>query len=220
MPGTIQRIRFGGVQTAHGYLFELTGGRLCLDLVNTLDERGTERPRELLRRYEDLIGWGVQTGTIGAAQARALRTRAAGDPRAAERALARIVGVRETLFLVFSAVARRSALPVAALGRLDDLIGEAAGKRRLTHRRGRFAWSWEAADPADLDRLRWMAVWSAAELLTSAEIDRVRQCAGAGCAWLFLDTSKNRTRRWCDMSVCGNRAKARRHYQKTVAGSE
>ncbi len=125
--------------------------------------------------------------------------------------------MRETLFLVFSAVALGSIVPAAALSRLNDLVAEAASRRRVTHQRGTFTWSWEPDDPADLDRLRWMAAWSAAELLTSAEVDRVRQCAGEGCAWLFLDTSKNRTRRWCDMSVCGNRAKARRHYRKVVS---
>ncbi len=214
MRSPTERVRFGGVQTPHGYLFELTGGRLCLDLVNTLDERATDHPRELLPRYQDLIDWGVQAGAVSRAEAGTLRARVARERGAAEKALARVIALRETLFLIFSAVARGSAVPVGALARLNDAVVEAAARRRVTHQRGGFTWSWEPAEPDDLDRLRWMAAWSAADLLTSAEADRVRQCAGAGCAWLFLDTSKNRTRRWCDMSVCGNRAKARRHYQK------
>ncbi len=77
VPRPGERIRFGGVQTPHGYLFELTGGRLCLDLVNTLDERATDHPRELLPRYQDLIDWGVQAGAIARAEAGALRARGA-----------------------------------------------------------------------------------------------------------------------------------------------
>jgi predicted RNA-binding Zn ribbon-like protein len=69
-------------------------------------------------------------------------------------------------------------------------------------------------DSPDLDRVLWPAVVSAAELLTSDDLGRVRECASERCAWLFLDRSKNQSRRWCDMTVCGNRSKARRHYSR------
>jgi len=75
-----------------------------------------------------------------------------------------------------------------------------------------FVWAWRRSPRPDLNRVLWLVVWTAAELLTSSEIERIRRCAGSGCAWLFIDRSKNQTRRWCDMSVCGNRIKARRHY--------
>ncbi|MBN1859137.1 CGNR zinc finger domain-containing protein [Candidatus Bipolaricaulota bacterium] len=77
----------------------------------------------------------------------------------------------------------------------------------------RFQWGWSDAE----DQLEW-PVWilarSAADLLTSDERDRVRRCAGPDCGWLFVDISRNHSRRWCDMADCGNRAKARRSYAR------
>jgi predicted RNA-binding Zn ribbon-like protein len=63
----------------------------------------------------------------------------------------------------------------------------------------------------------WPIVLAAAELLTSAGRARVRECAAHGCGWLFLDTSRSQRRRWCTMASCGNRAKARRFYERTRA---
>jgi predicted RNA-binding Zn ribbon-like protein len=210
----VARVRFGGMQTPEGFLFELTGGQVCLDLANTLDERGTDHSRELLLRYEDLLNWGVQAGVLAGAEADALRIHAARHPRAATNALRRMVTAREAIFDIFTAAAGRRAAPPGALAALNRFLPGVFSKRRLEVRDCRFTWTWRFAKRLDLDRLLWPAVWSAAELLTSPELDRVRQCEGAGCAWLFMDTSKNRTRRWCDMSVCGNRAKAKRHYAK------
>ncbi len=206
-------LRFGGIRTASGYLFELTGGALCLDLANTLDDRPTGHPRELLGAYRDLLDWGLQAGAITAGQRDALRREAVRHPRAAARALGGAVTIREAIFEVFSAVARRRRVPVAALDALNRAIRRSSEGRRLEIEGTRGTWRWDVS-ARDLERVVWPAVWSAGELLSSAEADRVRQCAGSGCAWLFLDRSKSRSRRWCDMTVCGNRAKARRHRLK------
>ncbi len=77
-------------------------------------------------------------------------------------------------------------------------------------------WDW-AADDRALDGVIWSVAHSAAELLTSERLDRVRECAESRCGWLFLDASRNRSRQWCDMKVCGNRAKARRHHARKKA---
>lgn len=204
-------VRFGGRQTPRGYLFELTGGRLCLDLANTKDERPTDHPRELLRDYKDALDWAAQSSIISRNERRRLSERAAEDPPAASDALDRLLSAREAIFQVFSAIARQRVVPSAPLETLNDLIAEAFARRRLVRGRQKLEWAWRPTDRADLNLPLWAVVWSAVELLTSDDLARVRQCHGAGCAWLFIDTSKNGTRRWCDMSVCGNRAKARRH---------
>ncbi len=196
------------------YLFELTGGHLCLDLANTLDDRKTDHPRELLRSYQDLLDWGTQAGAIAAAESAAVRRYAGRYPRAAQTALTRVRGLREVIFEVFVAAAAGRPIPAPALTELNRFVSKILGVRRLERRSIGCSWGWRRAEPSELERVAWPAAWSAAELLTSADLDRVRVCAGAGCAWLFIDTSRNRTRRWCDMSVCGNRAKARRHYRK------
>jgi predicted RNA-binding Zn ribbon-like protein len=208
------RVRFGGTQTARGYRFELTGGRLCLDLANTLDERATDHPRELLPRYEDLLSWGVQAGAIRPAEAAALRVHTVTHRSAAARAVRRAIRVREALFRIFSALADGREAPADALALLNRTLAEAFGKRRLGGHGRRFVWRWLQATRPEFDRVLWPVVLSAADLLTSSDLDRVRRCCGTGCAWLFVDATKNRARRWCDMSVCGNRAKAKRHYAK------
>ncbi|MGH7124521.1 MAG: CGNR zinc finger domain-containing protein, partial [Stellaceae bacterium] len=78
-----------------------------------------------------------------------------------------------------------------------------------------FTWAWD--DEPALDRMLWPIVRSATQLLTAAELSRVKQCAGRGCSWLFLDTSKNGSRRWCEMEVCGSRSKARAYYARRKA---
>jgi predicted RNA-binding Zn ribbon-like protein len=207
-------VRFGGVQTTTGYVFELTGGALCLDLANTVDNRKAATPRDLLEGFGDLVAWGLQAGAVPDATARALLRAARAHPRAAARALERARQVREVLFAVFSAVAHGRVPTVAAMAGLNVVLPRAFGSRRLDQATGLPAWAWVERDPPDLDRLLSPAVVSAAELLTSTGLDRVRECAGERCAWLFLDRSKNRSRRWCDMTVCGNRSKARRHYAR------
>jgi predicted RNA-binding Zn ribbon-like protein len=209
-----EAVRFGGAQTPTGYVFEITGGALCLDLANTVDNREAVKPRELLAGFADLVAWGLQAGSVQPAVARALLREARDHPRLAARALERARHMREALFTVFSAVAHGRVPPVPAMERLNVVVPRAFGSRRLDQATGSPAWAWVEHDPPELDRVLWPAVVSAAELLTSTELDRVRECAGERCAWLFLDHSKNKSRRWCDMTVCGNRSKARRHYAR------
>jgi len=87
---------------------------------------------------------------------------------------------------------------------------------RVVREGRRFVWARGGAAP-DLDAIRRAVAHDAADMLTSGPLERARECSGVRCAWLFLDQSRNGTRRWCDMSVCGNRAKARRHYRRTRA---
>jgi predicted RNA-binding Zn ribbon-like protein len=195
-----------------GERFELTGGRPCLDLVNTLESRPNPRPRELLRSYADLLAWGEQAALLSQGQARRLRERARRQPGKAEAARRRAISLREALFSVFSAMTAGSAVPRRALLVLNAALPGALARLRIIGRGGAFAWGWAAE--TDFERVLWPVIQSAGELLTSPARGRLRECAAPDCSWLFLDASKNLSRRWCDMSVCGNRAKARRHYRR------
>lgn len=206
------KVRFGGLRTHGGYLFELTGGSLCLDLANTKDERLTDHPRELLASFDDVVAWAVQARALSAAEGDHLRRRAAAEPKNAATALVRLVSAREVIFDVFSATAARRTVDRARVDAFNALAAEAHAMRWLVELPGGgFLWQWRPVADPDLHRPLWAAVLSAADLLTAADVGRVRQCEGSGCAWLFVDTSRNGSRRWCDMTVCGNRAKARRH---------
>lgn len=120
--------------------------------------------------------------------------------------------LRETIFGVFSAAARRAAPSPAALGVLNEHL-RVLGHLRLARGGSAYRWFWEDEGGDVLDRPLWPVVRSAAELLTSDRLDRVRRCSADECDWLFLDRSKNGSRRWCDMTVCGNRSKVRRFRQ-------
>jgi predicted RNA-binding Zn ribbon-like protein len=198
-----------------GDRFELTGGRPCLDLANTLEARATPRPRELLRSYADLLAWGEQAALLSRGEARRLRDRARRRGREAEAARRRALSLREALYSVFSALAAGSAVPPRALRFLNAALPGVLARLRIASGKGAFAWGWSAE--TDFDRVLWPVIQSAGELLTSPARERLRECAAPDCAWLFLDASRNRSRRWCDMSVCGNRAKARRHYRRERA---
>jgi predicted RNA-binding Zn ribbon-like protein len=212
VPGTGGRVRFGDHETAKGFRFELSGGRLCLDLANTLDERPGPAPRERLRRYDDLVAWGEQAGLLSAALARRLRAEAERRPQAAAATVHRAHELREALFQAFSALAAGRAAPSQALAVLNRALPRALGRLRLGREGAGFRWAWD--EGAGLDRMLWPVVRSAAELLVSPDRERVRECAAETCSWLFLDESRNRSRRWCDMTVCGNRDKVRRFYTR------
>jgi predicted RNA-binding Zn ribbon-like protein len=192
---------------------DLVGGRLCLDFANTTSMRETGRPRERLHRYDDLVRWSVRAGVLNDAEAAGLTAGAAADPAEAERVLARAIELRESIFALAEAAVRGDPPPREPLDRLNGVLAEGMARRRLLPGDGGLRWAW--ADDASLDRLLWPIAQSAGEVLSSSEVDRVRQCGDDSCDWFFFDASRNGTRRWCVMSDCGNRAKARRHYHRS-----
>ena len=196
-------------------VFELTGGTLCLDLANTVDNRPTDAT-DLLRTYADLLAWSEQAGVLTAGERDALGAEAARRPPDATAALEGTRALREAIYAIFSSRARGAAVPPPALGLLNAAIGPSLARLRLRPVPGGFEWDWSSADLA-LDGMLAPVVDSAADLLTSPDLARVRECEADSCGWLFIDRSRNRSRRWCDMSICGNRAKVRRHYRRVRA---
>jgi len=196
----------------HSHTFDLSGGALCLDFANTWSDR--DRPEtDHLRAYADLLAFARQTGLLSGAEASRLAGRAEEEPQAAAAALALGRGLREDLYRIFSAAAASSAPAEEDLERLNEALPRAFSRLRLQCRGDELVWTWAA--PEDLlETPLWPVLRSAAELLTSEERKLVRECAGTSCTWLFLDHSRNRSRRWCSMETCGNRAKAQRHYRR------
>jgi predicted RNA-binding Zn ribbon-like protein len=207
---------------------------LALDFANTADWHAGDDPEERLISYEAAIAWAQEHSVLDDAQRDGLVARAVRHPKEAREALARIVRLREAVYRIFSAVAREEYPEEADLRLLHAELGEALVHLRLvgsTAAAGaadsaaapaggpRFEWAWAGMED-DLVSLLWPVARSAASLLTSSRLDRVRECAGHPCGWLFLDQSKNASRRWCDMADCGNRAKARRYRERKKAEGE
>jgi predicted RNA-binding Zn ribbon-like protein len=192
---------------------ELVGGRLCLDYANTMSTRSGAPGREYLTSYDDLVAWSLHAGILEEATAAGLRRWAKGHPDQAVSVLERCLTQREVIYEIFSAVADGKELQQAVLGDLNRAIREAFSRLEISTSEEGFEWRWvlEKVDPV---QMVWPIVRSAAELLTSEELGRVRKCGRDGCDWLFVDSSKNQSRRWCSMEICGSRVKSRRYYRR------
>ena len=198
-----------------GYQFDLSGGALCLDFANPVSHRHLpQRRAEHLDSYADLVAFADQSRLLPPKLAASLRARANRDHAGARSALRRAILLRESLYRAFSALAAgRHALP-ADVQQINDFALVALQQRKLARRNGDYRWEWQCNGSDLLDRILWPVAESAAELLTSDARAAIRECQAPDCEWLFLDHSRNRSRRWCDMKSCGNRQKARRHYQR------
>jgi len=191
--------------------FHVTGGALCLDFANTLSWRRGSSPIERLGGYEELIAFGHQAGVIDAAEGRTLRAAAARQPRRAARAYREAIELRASIDRIFTKIVEGRTAERADLAALNARLAKVAARMRVV--RNRRAYAWHDTGEA-LDSMLAPIVRSAATLLTSVALTKLHRCAADDCGWLFVDLSRNQRRRWCDMRVCGNREKARRHHHR------
>jgi predicted RNA-binding Zn ribbon-like protein len=193
-----------------GYAWDFCGSHLAIDFTNTVGSRGGT-PEEHFNVYEDVLSWAEARGVIGRVDAQRLRHDAARRPAAARAALASVVAVREALYRVIAAAASGRRASVSDLAQINAHVDAAFSGAHLRTDRGRLELTFGHASGAPLvDAILTPVMRTATDLLTTDAIARVRLCADASCAWLFMDTTRNRTRRWCDMKACGNRSKVRR----------
>lgn len=201
--------------------FELIAGRLCLDFVNTVSERPLgPSTREDLPDYAHLLQWARQADILTARGAHALMREAAMQPTRARRVLSDAIALRERLHRLFRALVDRRPPSPRDVERFAAQAGEVLASRRIRYRGGRYVQEWPEAQ-VNLAGVLWPVILSARELLCEDDHTRLGACAPPdGCGWLYYDTSKNRSRRWCSMQTCGNTAKARRHYARRRGARE
>jgi predicted RNA-binding Zn ribbon-like protein len=196
---------------------ERIGGVLCLDFANTVDAGRTASPREHLHDHADLVAWGQYAGLLSDEQATAAQQEIRRAPDRAAADFQQAIDLREAIFRTFAAVADGLPVPEPDLDLIRSRYLESLTAARLVRCDGHFNWSWQSADLGPLQRLLWPIARSAVDLLTASDLGRVKICASGTCRWLFLDHSKNATRRWCSMADCGSRAKMRRQYARRRA---
>ncbi|MGU8078968.1 CGNR zinc finger domain-containing protein [Burkholderia pyrrocinia] len=184
---------------------------LSIDFANTLYWRGSEAPTETFGTMDDLLAWCREQAGVpaGLADRCCVRGGEEGEPAMLARALA----LREALYRLFHAQAERHEPQADDLALLGGFLAEASPRVALARVDGGYAWRIGDAG-ATLAGLLSPVLWSAIDLLGGARLAKVKRCANDACQWLFIDDSKNGSRRWCSMSSCGNRAKAYRHYHK------
>lgn len=192
----------------------LVGGDLSLDYVNTrTGPPGAPPTEDVLRDYAGLVAWARHVGIADATDVHRLETAAAGDPISARRAIRRARGLREDLDQLFRAVAAGESLPEPARSGLRDAAADVLTRAELVPADTGYAWSW--VGDRTLAGPLGPVVRSAVELLTAGPLDRVKACPT--CGFLFLDESKNRSRRWCSMDDCGAAEKMRRYVRRRAA---
>ena len=186
---------------------------ICIDFTRT---RGGNV--DVLTDFGALVDWAERSGVVPGDVIRALRERAQADPAGAVDAYAAAIRLRESVYEVLKAVSEgRSSDPVQ-MDRLNDAVRLAAAHRGIVEGPEGYEWMWLEEESVAFEQLLWPVAQSAAELLTSDWISRLGLCDADGCGWLFVDKSRNRSRRWCDMADCGNVAKVRRFRERARAG--
>ncbi len=204
---------------------DLAGGRLCLDFVNTVggwnpdpamsksDPFAVVARADKLDDYFDLLAWSLHTGLLGENEAQALAREARRHEKEAAATLKRAVALRGAIYRICAAIIHQSPARPSDLDLLNQELNVAYGRLRLGAGEENFIWEWTDAKIA-LDRVLWLIADSAAEMLTTDDLTRLRGCPGEDCGWIFLDISKNGRRQWCNMQTCGNLAKVRRFRQR------
>lgn len=195
---------------------DIPGNWLCLDFTHTLQDRNNANRNELLHSYSDLLAWGLYKRILQEDEAQRLIRIAEQHPQIALKIFHDATNLREAMYRVFYTIAEDEMPQQDDMALLNTALARAMSHACIAvEEQDGFRWDWSANSDAErLERINWLLVRSAADLLTSDKLHDVRACAAEDCRWLFLDISKNHSRRWCDMETCGNQAKARRHYSR------
>jgi predicted RNA-binding Zn ribbon-like protein len=194
-------------------VFDLSAGNLCLDFANTVDDRWMVVQRDHLTSYRDLVAWGEQAQILSGEESGQLLEVAARQPDKANAVLQQAIAIREVIYRIFAALAQEGTPADTDLAQLNEAFAYTLPHNLIVRHEQHFEWGWVFNQEA-LDYVIWPVVRSAADLLTSDTLSMLRICAAEDCVSLFMDTSKNQTRRWCSMKGCGNRAKARRYIER------
>lgn len=205
-----------------GYAFELDAAAACLDFANTLGNRlGPEPLEEHLWGYDDVVEFGRQAGLLEGDVAESLRRAAVGRAAEAAAVFDRAIALREGIYRVFAPVAAGARPGGAEVDVINEELARAMAHARVVPDGGGYVLAWEdpvAGGTVHLDAPLWPIARSAMELLVEADLERVGECESDTCGFLFLDVTRNRSRRWCDTKVCGNRARVRRHRLRNPDG--
>jgi len=194
--------------------WDFDSGNLVLDFANTAEFHASDHPDEMLETYQDLVTWSLEAGLLTKIEVKDLLLDAELQPQEAADKLSRALTLREILYRILSAAAQGESPKKSDLDEFNRHLSAALGYSQISPTDEGFTWSWQE-EKESVDRILWTLVREAANLVTSEDMKRVGECADdRGCGYLFFDTSRNHSRRWCSMEDCGNRAKAQRHYQK------
>ena len=183
---------------------------MCLDFANTLAYRGSA-PLESLHNFAELAKWCTDARVIPQSLGQKLSGWSERHPKRVVEIFAEAIRLRELIYRIFHAHAAGTKPARTDLDALNRELSKTPARVAVAMSAESFGWEVEDAKPS-VELILAPVLWSAADLLIAPQRARLRECSNEKCLWLFLDDSKNGTRRWCSMQACGNRAKAHRHY--------
>src|SRR5579863_3747476 len=194
----------------------LLGGELALDFANTESGRGHFSHQDHLQRPSDVADWLDHAKAVAPAQAAWLREAAQQREDLGATLLSRARALRRDIHAVAASIARKQPPDEAAMRRLNAFHGACLACGALHPAGSAFHWAWDI-ETRPIEAALAPVTMSAISILTGLDLARVKECGGEHCGWLFYDRSKNNSRRWCEMEICGNRAKQRRLRSKRNA---
>lgn len=189
----------------------LDGGWLCLDFINTVHDRTVETPFDYLSSYLDLLDWSVKVEIMNSSEKEELVLLAQENEADRQQALQQVIEAREVFYKYFLSIAQDEVPGDSVQNQFNALLSNGLQQLKLRVIEGlavRHVWQ----SPSDLRYPLYPVIKSAYDLMTSDLLDRVKECGA--CGWLFLDKSKNRSRKWCSMESCGSNVKAKRYYHR------
>jgi predicted RNA-binding Zn ribbon-like protein len=203
-------------------LVSAVGDDICLGFANTLTWRGSAATVETLADFAALLRWAQTSAALPPPAGRELARWGDEHPLKAAQVFAEAIVLREAIYRIAGALAGDEPVRSQDFAALSRAVSQAPVRRQLVRASVGYAWRievWKVGRAGvSAPTLLAPVLWSAADLLVGGARRHIRRCANDACLWLFVDASKNGTRRWCDMASCGNRAKARRHYLKIKQG--
>jgi predicted RNA-binding Zn ribbon-like protein len=186
----------------------LVGNALALDFANTSSGRGTPTHREHLRDFDTLMRWIEHVHVLPPHDCAYISATVGARGKRARRIVDRMLDVRELIWMIATALAEERTVAEKLRAALTAAHAESLAFAEIKMRDGTFIWTWDPRRDIQAALLGPITL-SALTLLMEKDLTRTKRCAGKDCGWLFFDTTKNARRRWCEMSVCGNRAKVR-----------
>jgi predicted RNA-binding Zn ribbon-like protein len=197
-------------------ILPLVGSELAFDFTNTSSGRGGPQHIENFRAPEHILIWARRAMMLAPRDGDTIERRLAEDPALGRQLFERALALREVIYAIGLACARGETPRKDDVDALAHAHAACVAKARLAPHEANFAWVWHPEDGV-VEAILGPIALSALTTLSQSDLTRVKQCAGEHCGWLFFDTTKNKRRRWCEMEVCGNRAKQKAHRARAQA---
>jgi predicted RNA-binding Zn ribbon-like protein len=187
---------------------DLVGCELALDFTNTSSGRGFLSHQEHLRDFDTIMQWVEHARVMAPSDCTYVRTTVAKRPKLGRAVFEQVLKIRELIWTIGTALAEQRPVSEKLRASLTAAHAESLRFAEMKMRDGAYIWTWDPRRDVQGAILGPITL-SALTLIMEKELSRTKRCAGMECGWLFFDTTKNSRRRWCEMRVCGNRAKVR-----------